>query len=90
VPWVACSIIGVIGGISSPASDGSYFGVIFANMEWIVFFWAFMFTWFMVRHPQQSRFHEPLPLEADYPLLVLAILLVVIDLIVLGPGITIH
>lgn len=88
VMLVVGTIVGCIGGIVSPASGGSYFAVIFSNMMWIVFFWAFMFTWVMVKHPKQSRFIYHLPQKPSYLLLAIAVVLMLIDLIILGPGIT--
>lgn len=87
VMLIVATIIGCIGGIVSPASGGSYFAVIFANMEWIVFFWAFMFTWVMVKHPRKSRYLYVLPQKPAWLLLGLSVVLILIDLIILGPGI---
>ena len=89
VMLIVAVIVGCIGGVISPASGGSYFAVIFANMEWIVFFWAFMFTWVMVKHPKQSRFLYSLPQKPNYLLLAISVLLILIDIIVLGPGVTV-
>ena len=90
VMLVVATVVGCIGGIVSPATGDSHFAVVFANMEWIVFFWAFMFTWFMVKHPKKSRFLYLLPQKPNYLLLAVGLLLVLFDLIVLGPGIAIH
>ncbi len=87
VMLIVAAVIGCIGGIISPATGGSYFAVIFANLEWIEFFWAFMFTWFMVKHPKQSRYLYSLPHRPNYLLLAVGVLLVFIDLVILGPGI---
>lgn len=89
VMLIVAVIVGCIGGIISPASGGSYFAVIFANMEWIVFFWAFMFTWVMVKHPKLSRFLYPLPQKPCWLLLAISLALVLIDLIILGPGVAV-
>ena len=87
VMLIVATIVGCIGGIVSPASGGSYFAVIFANMEWIVFFWAFMFTWVMVRYPSRSRYFYDLPQKPAWLLFVFSVILILIDLIVLGPGV---
>ena len=89
VMLIVATIIGCIGGVVSPATGGSYFAVVFANMEWIVFFWAFMFTWVMVKHPKKSRCLYSLPKEPNYVLLAIGLILVLVDLVVLGPGIDI-
>ena len=83
-------LAGLIGGSASPASGGDIFAAIFGNMMWIVFFWGFLFTWFMVKHPKESRFLYPLPQQPYHLLLVIGILLVLIDLIILGPGLVIN
>lgn len=88
VMLIVAVIVGCIGGVISPASGSSYFAVIFANMEWIVFFWAFMFTWVMVKHPKESRFLYGIPQESNYLLLIISVALILIDLFVLGPGIS--
>ena len=87
VMLIVATIVGCIGGIVSPASGGSYFAVIFANMEWIVFFWAFMFTWVMVRYPSRSRYFYDLTQKPAWLLFVFSVILILIDLIVLGPGV---
>ena len=87
VMLIVGTIIGCIDGVISPASGGSYFAVIFSNMMWIVFFWAFMFTWVMVRHPKQSRFIYHLPQQPNYLLIIISMALILINIIVLGPGI---
>ena len=81
---------GIIGGLVSPASGGDLFAVIFGNMIWIVFLWGFLYTWFMVKHPKESRFLYPLPQQPNHLLLALGILLVLIDLFLFGPGLTIN
>lgn len=90
VMLIVATVVGCIGGIISPASGGSYFAVIFANMEWIVFFWAFMFTWVMVRPPKKSRFLYALPQEPNWLLLTVSVILILLNLFVLGPGIAVH
>ena len=90
VMLIVAMVVGCIDGIISPASGGSYFAVIFANMEWIVFFWAFMFTWVMVRHPKESRFLYSLPQKSNYLLLAVSVVLILINIIVLGPGINVN
>ncbi|MBQ4386904.1 MAG: hypothetical protein II822_04825 [Prevotella sp.] len=90
VMLVVATVVGCIGGIVSPASGGSYFAVIFANMEWIVFFWAFMFTWVMVKHPKKSRYLYSLPQEPHWLLLIVSVVLILIDLMVLGPGVAVN
>ena len=90
VMLIVATIIGCIGGMISPTSGGTYFAVIFANMEWIVFFWAFMFTWSMVKHPKKSRYLYSLPQSPNYLLLVISVVLILINIMVLGPGVNLN
>ncbi len=55
----------------------------------IAFFWAFMFTWVMVKPPKKSRFLYPLVMEPQVVLWVVTAILLAIDLFVLAPGIRI-
>lgn len=64
-------------------------GLLF-NMMWIPFFWAFMFTWVMVRPPKKSRFLYKLPEKLNVPLLVIGVILIVIDIFWFGPGIKLN
>ena len=51
---------------------------------------AFMLTWVMVRPPMKIRYLYPLPQKPYWLLLIASIVLILIDLIVLGPGITMN
>ncbi|MDO5480567.1 MAG: hypothetical protein Q4F58_02795 [Candidatus Saccharibacteria bacterium] len=64
-------------------------GLLF-NMMWIPFFWAFMFTWVMVKPPKKSRFLYKLPEKLNVPLLIIAIILTLVDICWFGPGIKLH
>lgn len=90
VMLIIATVLGCIGGMLSPASGGDSFAIILGNMEWIVFFWAFMFTWVMVKHPKKTRFIYSLPQKPNYLLLIIGVILVLFDLIVLGPGIALN
>lgn len=82
-------IVPVFAMLKSPAIlDGqvSMLDVMLWNMAWIVFFWGFMFTWVMVRPPKQSRFKCELPTRPNIVLLIISVILVLLDIIVLGPG----
>ena len=75
--------------IKSPAiasGELSMLDVLFFNMAWIVFFWGFMFTWVMVRHPKESRFKMDLPAKPNIILLLISVILVCLDIFILGPG----
>ncbi|MEE3466873.1 MAG: hypothetical protein VZQ83_00380 [Eubacterium sp.] len=75
--------------IKSPmiaAGELTFLDVLFFNMAWIVFFWGFMFTWVMVKHPKESRFKNDLPAKPNYVLLAISVILVLLDIFVLGPG----
>ncbi len=76
--------------IKSPmiaAGELSFLDVFFFNMAWIVFFWGFMFTWVMVKHPKESRFKNDLPAKPNIVLLLISVILVCLDIFILGPGI---
>ena len=82
--------VGMIASAMSPAIADGYLtmGTAFLfNFMWIPFFWGFMFTGFMVRPPKKSRFLYHLPAKPNYILLIAGIILILIDLIVFGPGI---
>ncbi len=64
-------------------------GLLF-NMMWIPFFWAFMFTWVMVKPPKKSRFLYKLPEKLNVPLLIIAIILTLVDICWFGPGIKLN
>ena len=85
--------IGLIISMMSPAyASGELdimLGLLYSFM-WIPFFWAFMFTGVMnVFPPKQSRFLYRLPEKADYLLLSVAVILILIDIFIFGPGITV-
>ena len=83
-------IVPVLTMIKSPAiasGEVSFLDVALWNMAWIVFFWGFMFTWVMVRPPKQSRFKCDLPAKPNIVLWIVSVVLVLLDIIVLGPGI---
>jgi hypothetical protein len=54
---------------------------------WIPFFWAFMYTGYLVRPPKSGRFLYHLPRKANYVLFFISLILVLIEIFVLGPGI---
>ncbi len=69
--------------------DGSFsfFDILLWNMAWIVFFWGFMFTWVMVKHPKESRFKNDLPAKPNFVLFAISVVLICLDAFILGPGI---
>jgi len=82
--------VGMIASAMSPAIADGYLtmGTAFLfNFMWIPFFWGFMFTGFMVRPPKKSRFLYHLPTKPNYVLFIIAVALILVDIIVFGPGI---
>lgn len=62
--------------------------VILFSFMWIPFFWGFMFTGVMkVLPPRESRFLYRLPEKANYALIAAGAALMLIVILVLGPGI---
>ena len=57
------------------------------NLMWIPFFWAFMYTGYLVKPPKSGRFLYHLPRKANYVLFFISVILVLIEIFVLGPGI---
>lgn len=90
---ISGAIIGLICSAISPmnATGDLNLGIGFLyNMMWIPFFWAFMFTWVMVKPPKKSRFLYKLPEKLNIPLLVISIILTLVDIIWFGPGIKLN
>lgn len=83
--------VGMICSALSPAMKDGYlnWGTCFLfNFMWIPFFWGFMFTGVMnVLPPKKSRFLYKLPTEPNWVLLGIGVVLVLIQIIVFGPGI---
>jgi len=83
--------VGMICSALSPAMKDGYlnWGTCFLfNFMWIPFFWSFMFTGVMnVFPPKKSRFLYKLPTEPNWILLGIGVILVLIQIIVFGPGI---
>ena len=57
------------------------------NLMWIPFFWAFMYTGYLVKPPKKEMFLYHLPRKANYLLFSISVILVLIEIFVLGPGI---
>ena len=90
-------IIGIICGLIcsalSPMNKTGELSIgkaILFNFMWIPFFWGFMFTGFMVKPPKKSRFLYKLPDKKNYLLWISAVVLILVDIFVFGPGITLH
>ena len=83
--------VGMICSGLSPAMKDGYlnWGICFLfNFMWIPFFWGFMFTGVMkVFPPEKSRFLYRLPSEPNWYLLAAGIIMVLIEIILFGPGI---
>ena len=91
--FVLAIIIGVLSMIKSPAiaSGELSFGIsLFYDMMWIPFFWAFMFTWVMVKPPKESRFLYKIPEKPYWALFAVSVILILIDIFVFGPGVRIN
>ncbi|MBP5280198.1 MAG: hypothetical protein J6Z03_06910 [Erysipelotrichaceae bacterium] len=82
--------IGMICTAVSPALKSGELTILLGalyNMMWIPFFWAFMYTAYLVKPPKEGRFLYHLPVEPHYGLVAVSILLVLFEIVVLGPGI---
>ena len=84
-------VLGVITSFLSPFVKSGELSIGIAllyNMMWIPFFWGFMFTGVMnVLPPKKSRFLYRLPQDPDWPFFVVAVILILINIFVFGPGI---
>ena len=84
-------VIGLIVSLKSPALASGELSLglsLFFNLMWIPFFWGFMFTGVMnVLPPKESRFLYPLPAKPNWLLLVVAVILILVDIFIFGPGI---
>ncbi len=79
--------VGLITTALSPSDELNMLLGVLYNMMWIPFFWGFMFTGVMkVFPPKVSRFKYNLPAEPQYALWILAVVLILFDIIILGPG----
>jgi hypothetical protein len=83
--------IGMIVTVLSPANESGALslglGALY-NMMFVPFFWGFMFTGVMnVLPPKKSRFLYKLPAKPNWILFLVAVALILVDIIVLGPGI---
>ncbi|MBQ3334867.1 MAG: hypothetical protein IJG85_04675 [Eubacteriaceae bacterium] len=92
LPFIATSIFSTIVDMNSILMAEGYFESnpffsIAVRFTFIPLFWAFMFTWIMVKPPKESRFLYELPSEPRYILWVVTAILLLIDLFVLAPGI---
>lgn len=86
-------VCGMICSMLSPMNKTGELSIgkaILFNFMWIPFFWGFMFTGFMVKPPKKSRFLYKLPDKKNYPLWICALVLMLVDIFVFGPGITLH
>ena len=82
--------IGMICTAVSPALKSGELTILLGalyNVMWIPFFWAFMYTAYLVKPPKEGRFLYHLPVEPHYGLVAVSILLVLFEIVVLGPGI---
>lgn len=82
---------GMVATAISPAKESGELNLgigLLYNMMWIPFFWGFMFTGVMkTLPPKESRFLYKLPAKPNFLLLGVGIVLLLFDIIVLGPGI---
>lgn len=92
VIFIIGAALGPVVALLSPAvrSGALSLGLsLFFDLMWIPFFWAFMFTWVMVKPPKKSWFLYKLPEKPNYVLLVIGVVLVLVDILLFGPGIKI-
>lgn len=90
IPFIIGIILGPIITVLSPAVKSGELSLglsLLFDLMWMPFFWGFMFTGFMVKPPKKSRFLYPLPPKPNFVLLVIGIILILVDIIVFGPGI---
>ena len=91
MPLIFGIVIGTFITVLSPAVKAGLMSMgtcILFSFMWIPFFWGFMFTGPMkTLPPKTSRYLYPLPEKANWILLVVGVILVLIDIIVFGPGI---
>ena len=82
--------VGLIVTVLSPVNETGDLNLVLGilyNMMWIPFLWGFLFTGPMnVLIPKKSRFLYKLPARPNWILFVIAVVLIVIDIVVLGPG----
>ena len=83
--------VGIIITVLSPAAASGHLSLglgILYNMMWIPFLWGFLFTGPMnVLPPKKSRFLYKLPAKPNWILFVIAVILIIVDIVVFGPGI---
>ena len=92
LPLIFGAVVGIIVSLISPAIASGELTLatsLLYNLMWITFFWGFMFTWVMVKPPVKSRFLYKLPAEPHYIVMIAAAVLILFDILVLGPGIPI-
>ena len=86
--------VGMIVTVLSPAVESGELNIalgLLYNMMWIPFFWGFMFTGVMhTLPPKKSRFLYKLPGKPQWSLLAVGMILILIDIIVFGPGIQLN
>ena len=86
-------LIGLICSAISPMNETGELNLgigLLYNMMWIPFFWAFMFTWVMVKPPKKSRFLYKLPEKLNIPILIIGVILILVDICWFGPGIKLN
>ena len=86
--------VGMITTALSPAKSSGELSLALGalyNMMWIPFFWGFMFTGVMnVLPPKKSRFLYKLPPKPNWILFAIAVILILVDIFVFGPGIKLN
>lgn len=85
--------IGMIVTILSPARINGELSIglgALYNFMWIPFLWGFLFTGVMVRPPKKSRFLYRLPSKPNWILFAVAVMLILVDIFVFGPGIKLN
>ncbi len=82
--------VGMICSGLSPAMKDGYLNwglCILFNFMWIPFLWGWLYTGFLMKPPKNSRFLYKLPTEPNWVLLASGIIMVMIEIVLFGPGI---
>ncbi|WP_026665452.1 hypothetical protein [Butyrivibrio sp. FC2001] len=95
LPFIATSVFSVIVDMNSYLMKAGYFdnNIFFSIAVRFIFiplFWAFLYTWTLVKPPKEGRFKYELTKKPEYILWIITIILLLIDLFVLAPGIVIN
>ena len=85
----------IVGGLATMnlplvrSGEMSYWMFLFFNSMWFIYLVAFFYAWhgIMVKPPKETRLRCNLPKEPHPAIWILALILIIIDIFVFGPGI---